>query len=69
MLSLHPQFIGKDGRRVSVLLPYEEYEALVRLAEAHDAELSRADTAAAEVAELEAEAKTEAEEAEPFLRL
>ena len=69
MLSLHPEFIEKDGRRESVVLPYEEYEALVRLAEARDAELRETDAEAVEVEELEAEAKAEAEEAEPFLRL
>lgn len=33
MLDLHPKIIEKDGRRESVLLPYEEFEALREIAE------------------------------------
>lgn len=33
MIELHPQIIEKNGRRESVLLPYEEFEALREIAE------------------------------------
>ena len=77
MLPLHPQFIEKDGRRESVILPYEEFEALVRVAQGGDALNDPTEPsvheAAVKVEEAEAaeiqEAESEAEEVEPFLRL